>query len=265
MILHKNHPAPCGGALGLEGPVPHGRASLARRTFSESLIARRGAGRIATGDPLGRRHVRPALRRETGTTRSLRWRRRSPERIRLTDEAGWLDDRQLCALLPCYRPRRGARQAGRGCFASALPENVPTPVCTIFVYPGRSVPRARITSPRRAEEPAVACAGRAPGDAAAAADAPCGKRVIDGGRGRLVGAGGALSAAVVSHRRRDQGVLAGAGVSSGSAAAGGAASRSRCASFRTMVVDAEARKAAPHGPSTRQDGPALQDQETTRA
>src|SRR5262249_6889604 len=54
-------------------------------------------------------------------------------RIRSTDDIGWLDGRQLCAVLP-GTTMEGARKVAED-VCLALPEDVPTPVCTMFVYP----------------------------------------------------------------------------------------------------------------------------------
>jgi lipopolysaccharide/colanic/teichoic acid biosynthesis glycosyltransferase len=71
-------------------------------------------------------------------------------RIRLTDEVGWLDDRQFCAVLP-GTGQEGARKVAED-VCLALPENVPTPVCTVFVYPGGQ-PNGVEHVPEQTEEP----------------------------------------------------------------------------------------------------------------
>ena len=59
-------------------------------------------------------------------------------RLRVTDEAGWLDDEAVCAVLP-FTPAAGAwKVADDVCLM--FPDEVPPPVCTVYSYPSGNLP-----------------------------------------------------------------------------------------------------------------------------
>jgi lipopolysaccharide/colanic/teichoic acid biosynthesis glycosyltransferase len=80
------------------------------------------------------------------------------ERLRLTDDAGWLDEQRLAAVLP------GTDAAGAWTVADELcrrfPEEIPPPLCTVYSYSGDRPQRGTQNSERgttevpRSEEPA---------------------------------------------------------------------------------------------------------------
>jgi hypothetical protein len=55
------------------------------------------------------------------------------ERLRTTDEAGWLGEQQICVLLPCTGPLGAWKLAADIC--SRFPDSIAPPVCTIDAYP----------------------------------------------------------------------------------------------------------------------------------
>ncbi len=61
-----------------------------------------------------------------------------PDRLRMTDEAGWLDDDRVCAILPFTPPGGAVKVADDLCLL--FPENVPPPICTVFAYPSGNLP-----------------------------------------------------------------------------------------------------------------------------
>lgn len=62
------------------------------------------------------------------------------ERLRTTDEAGWLDDGRICTVLP-GTPPEGAWKVANDVF-QVFPDDMSLPTCTIYTYPshGLSVP-----------------------------------------------------------------------------------------------------------------------------
>jgi lipopolysaccharide/colanic/teichoic acid biosynthesis glycosyltransferase len=54
-------------------------------------------------------------------------------RLRSTDEAGWLDDRQVCAVLPNTPPEGAWKVVEDVC--RHFPAHVPPPLCTVYSYP----------------------------------------------------------------------------------------------------------------------------------
>jgi lipopolysaccharide/colanic/teichoic acid biosynthesis glycosyltransferase len=58
------------------------------------------------------------------------------ERLRSTDEVGWLDDGQLCAVLPGTAGSGAWKVADEVCLR--FPEDVPPPICSIFSYPSET-------------------------------------------------------------------------------------------------------------------------------
>jgi lipopolysaccharide/colanic/teichoic acid biosynthesis glycosyltransferase len=172
-------------------------------------------------------------------------------RVRTTDEVGWLDERRVCVVLP-DTGMEGARKVAEDVFQS-LPEEVPTPECTVFVYPSGPL-QGEEHMPREAEQPAAPVAAQpAALEALLLRPMPLWKRAID-----LTGAllGLALLAPLIL-------IIAGAVKLS---SPGPIIFRQRRSGrggkpfwmykFRTMVADAEVRKKALLAQSE-QDGPAF--------
>src|SRR5439155_7177121 len=105
MLLHKIIRA-VRRAFGLEGSVP--TAGLHSPADVQRILDRERARADRTGDPLAAVTFAPPSA-ENGDDTLAAVAKALPERIRLTDEAGWLDDRQVCALLPCTG-HEGARK-----------------------------------------------------------------------------------------------------------------------------------------------------------
>lgn len=59
-------------------------------------------------------------------------------RLRITDEAGWLDGERVCAVLP-FTPTAGAMKVADD-VCLLFPDAVPPPVCTVYSYPSGTVP-----------------------------------------------------------------------------------------------------------------------------
>ena len=96
-------------------------------------------------------------------------------RIRSTDDVGWLDEHRICVVLPSTGMEGARKVAENACLA--LPDNVPTPVCTVFVYP---------SGPAQGEEQApafnpehVAAAQSVPLEALLLRPMPLWKRTLD--------------------------------------------------------------------------------------
>src|SRR5688572_2838556 len=54
-------------------------------------------------------------------------------RLRSTDDMGWLNDRQLCAVLPHTTPDKAWKVADAVCLK--FPERLAPPLCTVYCYP----------------------------------------------------------------------------------------------------------------------------------
>ena len=59
-------------------------------------------------------------------------------RLRITDHAGFLDDGIICAVLP-FTPAAGAWKVADD-LCLLFPENVPPPICTVYSYPSGTLP-----------------------------------------------------------------------------------------------------------------------------
>lgn len=60
------------------------------------------------------------------------------ERLRTTDEAGWLDDGRICTVLP-GTPPEGAWKVANDVF-QVFPDCMSLPTCTIYTYPSHGLP-----------------------------------------------------------------------------------------------------------------------------
>ena len=63
-------------------------------------------------------------------------------RLRITDHAGWLDDQIVCAVLP-FTPAAGAWKVADD-LCLLFPEDVPPPICTVYTYPSANLPLPQI-------------------------------------------------------------------------------------------------------------------------
>jgi lipopolysaccharide/colanic/teichoic acid biosynthesis glycosyltransferase len=63
------------------------------------------------------------------------------DRLRMTDEAGWLDDERVCAILPFTPPAGAAKLAEDVC--GLFPPGLPKPVCAVYSYPSGNLPAGR--------------------------------------------------------------------------------------------------------------------------
>jgi lipopolysaccharide/colanic/teichoic acid biosynthesis glycosyltransferase len=118
---------------GLRGPEPTRRA-LAR----ERARADRTGERVSVVAFAPRR---PAAGRRT-------WERLVPvlqARLRATDELGWLDQGQLCVVLPGTGAPGAAKLVED--VLQRLPEDVPLPVATIYSYPSDAPPEGASARP----------------------------------------------------------------------------------------------------------------------
>jgi lipopolysaccharide/colanic/teichoic acid biosynthesis glycosyltransferase len=81
-----------------------------------------------------------------------------PGRLRCTDEAGWLDEREICAVLP-GTPARGAwKVADDVCLQ--FPNDVPLPLCSVYSYPSDRPPAEGNGSQAKAATPGPASHAR---------------------------------------------------------------------------------------------------------
>ena len=171
------------------------------------------------------------------------------DRLRGTDELGWLDEQRVCAVLPNTAMEGAKKVAEAVCLA--LPEDVPTPVCTMFVYPS-GPPQGEEHAPRRETE--VAAAGQAVSlETLLARPMPLSKRAIDlaGALVGLVVLAPLFAAVAVAVKLSSPGPILFRQRRSGR---GGRPFF--MVKFRTMVADAESRKQELMA-RNEQDGPAF--------
>ena len=177
-------------------------------------------------------------------------------RLRLIDEAGWLNDRQLAVILPST-PAAGAWKVADDVCLS-VPPNQPLPVCKVYCYPAdwlenreeRSAPEVQ---PRAAERISSGANSGEPLEALFSRPLPAWKRAID-----VLGAGAGLAllaplfgAVAVAIKIASPGPVLFRQTRSGRGGRPFAMYK-----FRSMVVDAE-RKKADLLSFNEQDGPAF--------
>lgn len=73
-------------------------------------------------------------------------------RMRMTDEIGWLDNSAICAVLPNTGMEGARKVVAEICLG--LPDDIPAPNCTIYVYPQEEV-RKEETANRDVEQPVM--------------------------------------------------------------------------------------------------------------
>jgi lipopolysaccharide/colanic/teichoic acid biosynthesis glycosyltransferase len=227
-------------------PDPAGGAStLHAAPRMQALLARERARTDRTGDPLSMVTFTPRTAAARAATVAL-LAQLLPTRLRCTDDAGWLDDERIAALLPGTTPDGAWKVADDVCVA--FPETLPPPVCTVYTYP---------TAAAGAEpEPAGAApqAQRAiPLDLFFLRPFPFWKRLLDivGAIAGLILFTPLLALIAVAIKLTSPGPVLFTQWRSGR---GGRPFR--IYKFRTMAVDAEAHKAALR-PRSEQDGPAF--------
>jgi lipopolysaccharide/colanic/teichoic acid biosynthesis glycosyltransferase len=179
-------------------------------------------------------------------------------RLRSTDEVGWLDDRRVAVVLPTTSAAGAWKVADDVCLE--FPQDVPPPICTVYAYAPDGRPGGDGTSQAPDSEPDLVGKRTLGLELLLMQPLPAWKRALD-----VAGAGlgilvllpvfGALAAAV---RLTSPGPVFFRQWRSGRGGRPFVIYK-----FRTMVSDAEARKAALL-PLNEQDGPAFKVQEDPR-
>lgn len=225
------------------------RDGLFRPREMRRILRREQARTDRTGDPFAVLvfTVRPSSEQRETLRQVARIVRR---RIRLTDEAGWLDDERIGVVLPST-PAQGAwTVADDVCLA--LPSDLELPNCEVYVYPAPRVPvgpadqtTARHERPTETTVSAV--------EALLVDPMPLWKRTLDicGALVGLIFLSPLLLGAAVAIKLSSPGPIIFRQMRSGR---GGRPFL--CLKFRTMVVDAEARKKQLMA-QNEQDGPAF--------
>jgi lipopolysaccharide/colanic/teichoic acid biosynthesis glycosyltransferase len=253
--------------------IAHAFRRLTRRCRKSPRTGLRPAGEIArvlaveraradrTGEPLSVVVFTPRTAEAEAATWALLG-QALPGRLRVTDEAGWLDADRVCAVLP-FTPAAGAWKVADD-VALQFPDDLPPPICTVYSYPSGNIPSAG-DGDRRPQPAGATPGGRAGADATCPVREPVpleplflrpvsvGKRAVD-----VVGAAVGLLALLP--------LLPVVAAAIKLSSPGPVFFKQRRAGrggrpfwmwkFRTMVADAEARKAELMG-LNEQDGPAF--------
>ena len=225
------------------------RDGLFRPSEMQRIVRREQARTDRTGDPFAVLvfAVKPSLEQRDTLRHVAQILQR---RVRLTDEAGWLDAQRIGVVLPST-PAQGAwTLADDVCLA--LPADVELPACEVFVYPAPRgvvgpIEHSAAHGERSGETPVSAM------ESLFVDPMPRWKRVLDicGALAGIVLLSPVLLAAVVAVKLTSPGPVLFRQWRSG---LGGRPFR--CLKFRTMVVDAETQKAGLLA-QNEQDGPAF--------
>ncbi|MFO0805467.1 MAG: sugar transferase [Gemmataceae bacterium] len=96
-----------------------------------------------TGEPLSLVAFAPRTREAAAATAEL-LAVLLRSRLRVTDHAGWLSRTDLCAVLP-FTPAAGAWKVADD-ICLQFPETVPPPICTVYSYPSGQLPAVPLQS-----------------------------------------------------------------------------------------------------------------------